>query len=154
MVKFIFLLGLKLNRAVKADKGDILVEGGFPPMEPRERDILMEGEDDEILRSLACRGKSCILPVTPPIPLRSCSMTVPAFLSDAANSFPRWVGTRYCCFYITDMAANYRSWRKILDAGVRTTYPAHGKPFPAEKLHSNLDHYSQAMNCYAFLMVE
>ncbi len=45
--------------------------------------------------------------------------------------------------YITDMAENYCSWRKILDAGVSTVYPAHGKPFPAEKMQSNLDHYSQ-----------
>jgi glyoxylase-like metal-dependent hydrolase (beta-lactamase superfamily II) len=24
------------------------------------------------------------------------------------------------------------SWRKLLDMGARTVYPAHGKPFPAD----------------------
>ena len=45
---------------------------------------------------------------------------------------------------LTDMGAkiipvpgqNYRSWRKILEADACTIYPAHGKPFPAEKMQS------------------
>jgi len=26
------------------------------------------------------------------------------------------------------------SWRKLIDIGVKKIYPAHGKPFPVEKL--------------------
>jgi glyoxylase-like metal-dependent hydrolase (beta-lactamase superfamily II) len=33
-----------------------------------------------------------------------------------------------------DMDQVRASWRKLLDAGVRVVYPAHGKPFPAETM--------------------
>jgi glyoxylase-like metal-dependent hydrolase (beta-lactamase superfamily II) len=31
-----------------------------------------------------------------------------------------------------DVQVVIASWRKLLDMGVKTIYPAHGKPFPAE----------------------
>ena len=143
LVKFIFSLGLRLNRAVKTGEGNILVEGGFPPVEPQEGDILVQGDDNEILRSLGVPGKIMHTPGHTPDSITLLLDDGSCFCGDAATSFALWLGTRYCCFYITDMAANYQTWRKMLDAGARTIYPAHGKPFPAEKLQSNLDHYSQ-----------
>jgi glyoxylase-like metal-dependent hydrolase (beta-lactamase superfamily II) len=29
-----------------------------------------------------------------------------------------------------------QSWRRLVDLGARTTYPAHGKPFPVEAIHA------------------
>jgi glyoxylase-like metal-dependent hydrolase (beta-lactamase superfamily II) len=39
---------------------------------------------------------------------------------------------------MTDMNDAYRSWEKILNAGARMIYPAHGRPFPADKLRQNM----------------
>lgn len=39
-------------------------------------------------------------------------------------------------------ATIHRSWRKLLDAGARTIYPAHGKPFPADALQRALNNGS------------
>lgn len=33
-----------------------------------------------------------------------------------------------------DIQVVKQSWRKLLDMGAKTVYPAHGKPFPAEIL--------------------
>lgn len=143
LVKFVFSLGLKLSQAVKTDDGDMLVKGGFPPVELRQGDILVDGDDDELLRSLGVPGKIIHTPGHSPDSITVLLDDGSCFCGDAATSFVPWVGTRYCCFYISDMAANYRSWRKILDAGARSIYPAHGRPFPAEKLQSNRDYYKQ-----------
>jgi glyoxylase-like metal-dependent hydrolase (beta-lactamase superfamily II) len=34
--------------------------------------------------------------------------------------------------FADDIAGVIRSWRRLLEAGARTIYPAHGKPFPAD----------------------
>jgi hypothetical protein len=61
-----------------------------------------------------------------------------AFCGDAAASFLLLAGTRYCTVFMTDMNDAYRSWGKMLDAGARMIYPAHGRPFPAGKLRQNM----------------
>lgn len=38
-----------------------------------------------------------------------------------------------------DLPRVFASWRKLLDAGARTIYPAHGTPFPAEDLGALLE---------------
>jgi len=36
--------------------------------------------------------------------------------------------------FAEDMPVLKNSWRKLIDKGVKKIYPAHGKPFPVEKL--------------------
>lgn len=55
-----------------------------------------------------------------------------AFVGDLAmNKFPlrRTPGLPV---FAEDQSAVIESWRRLLEAGARTIYPAHGKPFPAE----------------------
>ncbi len=61
-----------------------------------------------------------------------------AFCGDAASDFLLWAGLQYCTLFMTDMTASYQSWQKMLEYGAKVIYPAHGKPFPAEKLQQNL----------------
>ena len=61
-----------------------------------------------------------------------------AFCGDAAASFLLWAGTYYCTVFMTDMDEAYRSWQKMLDAGAQVIYPAHGRPFAADKLRQNM----------------
>jgi len=55
-----------------------------------------------------------------------------AFVGDLAmNRFPLRL-TPGLPIFAEDSAAVSESWRLLLEAGARTIYPAHGKPFPAE----------------------
>ena len=65
-----------------------------------------------------------------------------AFCGDAASSYLLFAGTHYGTVFMTDMEEAYRSWQKMLDAGAQTIYPAHGQPFPADKLRQNMGRIS------------
>jgi hydroxyacylglutathione hydrolase len=55
-----------------------------------------------------------------------------AFVGDLAmNMFPLRLSPGLPIFG-DDVQVVIASWRKLLDMGVKTIYPAHGKPFPAE----------------------
>ncbi len=61
-----------------------------------------------------------------------------AFVGDLAmNGFPLRRGPGAPAF-ARDMGQVHASWRKLLDAGAATIYPAHGRPFPAEVLRRQL----------------
>jgi len=42
--------------------------------------------------------------------------------------------------FADDPAAVLTSWRRLLDAGARTIFPAHGPPFPADVMRSAVAH--------------
>jgi len=56
----------------------------------------------------------------------------------AMNGLPMRIGPGMPTF-AEDVNAVYASWEKILLAGAKTIYPAHGKPFGAERLKKVLD---------------
>jgi hydroxyacylglutathione hydrolase len=61
-----------------------------------------------------------------------------ALVGDLAMSgFPLRIGPGIPVF-AESVAQVYESWDKILAAGATTIYPAHGKPFPAERLREIL----------------
>ena len=110
----------------------------FPQFSLREGDILLTSDDDQALRQLGIAGKVL---VTPGHCIDHISIALDsgeAFCGDAAASFLHWAGTRYCTVFMTDMEEAYRSWQKLLDAGAKVIYPAHGKPFLADKLSENI----------------
>ncbi len=57
---------------------------------------------------------------------------------DAAANMLWFAGTKNCVIFICDMEKYYKSWREIIAEGAKMIYPAHGKPFPVEKLETNL----------------
>jgi len=110
----------------------------FPPFILRERDILLAGDDDQVLRQLGIAGK---ILYTPGHCIDHHAIVLDsgeAFCGDAAASFLLWAGTHYCTVFMTDMEEAYRSWQKMLDAGAQVIYPAHGRPFPADRLRQNM----------------
>src|SRR5512138_923428 len=110
----------------------------FPPFTLRGRDILLAGDDNEILRRLGIAGQ---ILYTPGHSLDHISIVLDSgdvFCGDAAANFLLWAGTGYCTVFMTDMDEAYRSWQRMLDAGAQTIYPAHGQPFPADKLRRNM----------------
>jgi glyoxylase-like metal-dependent hydrolase (beta-lactamase superfamily II) len=106
----------------------------FPPFTLRRKDILLTGDDTTVLRHLGIPGT---ILYTPGHCIDHVSMildTGETFCGDAAASFLLWAGTRYCTVFMTDMEEAYRSWDKMLNSGAQMIYPAHGRPFPANKL--------------------
>ena len=64
-------------------------------------------------------------------------------VGDAAANFPQLLGTKYCVIIIKNIETYYASWRKLIAAGARQIFPAHGGPFPVEKLEQNIYKNSQ-----------
>ena len=57
-----------------------------------------------------------------------------AFVGDMAmNGLPLTIGPNLPIF-AGDISLLKNSWKKLIDKGVKKLYPAHGKPFPVEKL--------------------
>lgn len=115
----------------------------FPPVAFGKEDLIVEGDDDEMLRSLGVQGKILHTPGHSPDSISLLLDDGSCFCGDAAMSAAPWLGTRYCCIYISDMEEYYRSWQKLIVEGARTIYPAHGEPFAPEKLEQNLSYFEQ-----------
>ncbi len=128
VVLYVFLTGWSLN---------------FPPLALSDEDHVLEGDDDELLRSLGVSGRALYTPGHSPDSISLLMDDGRCFCGDAAMNNPRWLGTRYCCILMSDVGEYYASWRKMVQEGARTVYPAHGQPFPAERLEQHLDHFSQ-----------
>ncbi len=110
----------------------------FPPFTLREKDILLVGDDSRLLHELGIVGQILYTPGHCIDHLAVVLESGEAFCGDAAANFLLWAGTRYCTVFMTDMNDAYRSWEKMLHAGARMIYPAHGRPFPADKLRQNM----------------
>ncbi len=115
----------------------------FPPLELEDGDILVEKDDDQLLRSLGIPGKILHTPGHSPDSVSILLDDGTCFCGDAAMSSMQWLGLRYCCTYMANMEESYRSWRKLIDAGARTLYPAHGRPFSPARLSQYLGHFRQ-----------
>jgi glyoxylase-like metal-dependent hydrolase (beta-lactamase superfamily II) len=110
----------------------------FPPYLVRPEDILLAGDDDQLLREIGIPGRILYTPGHCIDHLSVVLDTGEAFCGDAAASFLLWAGTKYCTVFMTDMTAAYQSWQRLLEAGANVIYPAHGSPFPAVKLGQNM----------------
>jgi glyoxylase-like metal-dependent hydrolase (beta-lactamase superfamily II) len=110
----------------------------FPPFTVRGDDFLASGDDNQVLRRFGVAGQ---ILYTPGHSIDHTSIvldTGDVFCGDSAANFLLWAGTNYCTVFMTDMDQAYRSWQRMLDAGARIIYPAHGRPFPASKLHRSM----------------
>jgi hydroxyacylglutathione hydrolase len=110
----------------------------FPPYDVRQNDILISGETG--LKAIGIDLKGRILK-TPGHTVDSITVLFDdgdAVVGDAAANMLRFAGTKYCVIGLSDLDKYYRSWQKLIAAGARQIFPAHGKPFPVAKLQANL----------------
>ncbi len=115
----------------------------FPPYQSRVMDILIKGETHFKEIGIGLNGR---IIETPGHSLDSISIVFDdgdCVVGDAAANLLRFAGTKYCVIIIEDLEAYYKSWRKLISEGARQIFPAHGKPFPAEKLEQNIDKNSR-----------
>jgi glyoxylase-like metal-dependent hydrolase (beta-lactamase superfamily II) len=116
----------------------------FSPFALREKDILLSGDDNQVLRRLGVAGQVLYAPGHCIDHIAIVLDSGEAFCGDAAANFLQWAGTRYCTVFMTNMDEAYCSWQKMLDAGAHTVYPSHGRPFSAEKLRQNMGRIKNA----------
>ncbi len=110
----------------------------FQPYEVRDCDVVFQGEPE--LRQLGMELDGRIVE-TPGHTVDSVSVLFPdgaCLAGDAAANMLHFAGTKYCVIFICNMGEYYKSWQKLLDAGAKRIFPAHGKPYSAEKLRQNL----------------
>jgi len=111
-------------------------EGNFPPLKLTERDIVIDGDNDDFLKGIGIDG---VILHTPGHTTTRDSISVllsdgSAFVGDAAMNFLRWTGVGHRPIYIEDINTVYESWWKLRERGARVIYPSHGRPFSATKL--------------------
>lgn len=110
----------------------------YPPFALRPQDLRVAGDDDRLLREVGVAGRILTTPGHSVDHLALVLDDGSTFCGDAAASFLLWAGTHYCTIFMTDMEAAYESWARMLAAGAKTIYPAHGRPFAAQKLRRNM----------------
>jgi len=109
-------------------------EFGYPGYIVRENDIVLTGDDDELLHSIGVDG---VILHTPGHTDDSVSVILAdgsAFVGDVAMNFLKVCCIKYRPIFVHDMPEVRESWERVLDAGAVTIYPAHGKPFDTGKL--------------------
>jgi glyoxylase-like metal-dependent hydrolase (beta-lactamase superfamily II) len=110
----------------------------FPPYRVRDCDIVVAG--DMGLREIGIPLDGTIIE-TPGHTVDSISILFDdgdCLIGDAASNFLQFLGAKYCVIFMTDIGAYYESWEKVIAAGGRRIFPAHGAPFTADKLKANL----------------
>ncbi|MFC4541373.1 MBL fold metallo-hydrolase [Halosolutus amylolyticus] len=114
----------------------------FPPVTLRDDDMLVDGDDDQLLRELGIDGTILETPGHTPDSISVLLDDGTLFCGDAAMSRPLWAGIKYHTIFITDVDQYYESWQKILGSGAKRVYPAHGDPFDVERLREHMGAYS------------
>ncbi|HSQ62892.1 MAG TPA: MBL fold metallo-hydrolase [Polyangiaceae bacterium] len=143
---------IALLRKTKADFDRHWRAHEFPPYTRRESDVLIEGETNLEDIGIGLRGR---IIETSGHTNDSISVLLEdgsCFVGDAAANLPALAGTRYCVILLEDIEEYYRSWDKLIRAGARRIFPAHGEPFSVERLRrhrgdirrSDMVHYSPA----------
>ncbi|MBI5118134.1 MBL fold metallo-hydrolase [Candidatus Poribacteria bacterium] len=106
----------------------------FPPVHLRGKDIVIKGDDNELLRSLGINGK---IIHTPGHTSDSISVILDdgsALVGDAAMNFMKFCLIGHKPIYVNDRKQTSQSWLKLKREGAKLIYPSHGKPFNAEEL--------------------
>jgi glyoxylase-like metal-dependent hydrolase (beta-lactamase superfamily II) len=107
---------------------------GFPPVDLSINDIIIFGDNDTLLPELGIDGE---ILETPGHTADSISVLLSdgsLFAGDAVMNILRLCGTRYQPIYAENYEEVNQSREKLKEKGARMIYPAHGSPFPIERL--------------------
>lgn len=122
------------TRFALACYGLVHKEYTFPPLALTDRDIVIEGDNDGVLKGIGVDG---VILHTPGHTTDSISVLLSdgsAFVGDVAMNFLWWTGIGHRPIVVEDINVVYESWRKLQDRGAKVIYPSHGRAFPATEL--------------------
>jgi glyoxylase-like metal-dependent hydrolase (beta-lactamase superfamily II) len=113
-----------------------IFHGGFayPAFVPRETDLIVTGDNGDILRGIGING---VIVSTPGHTDDSISVVLAdgsAFVGDVAMNFFGICGLEHRPIYVKDIDQVYESWKHLQEFGAVTIYPSHGEPFGASEL--------------------
>jgi len=126
-----------VNRRIKVIFGLFSLfhkEFKFPPLTISDNDILIEQDNTGVLKAIGLEGQILSTPGHTSDSISVILSTGQAFIGDAAMNFLPGSGIHYRPIYIKDIQEVYESWKKLKRCGVKILYPAHGAPFPIERL--------------------
>ena len=106
----------------------------FPPVTLGEKDILLRGDDFDILKSIGVDGKILYTPGHCRDSISVLLSDGSAFVGDVAMNFLRFTGIKHRPVYVEDINAVHESWQRLLEEGARVIYPAHVKSFSVQEL--------------------
>jgi glyoxylase-like metal-dependent hydrolase (beta-lactamase superfamily II) len=106
----------------------------FPSLTLSDNDILIEQDNTEVLKLIGLEGQILSTPGHTSDSISVVLSTGQAFIGDAAMNFLPGSGIHYRPIYIKNLQEVYESWKKLKRCGAKILYPAHGVPFPIERL--------------------
>lgn len=115
---------------------------GYSPVTLDDDDIIVADDDDDILRTLGIEGRIIYTPGHTDDSLSVILTNGDAFVGDACMNIFGFLHYRPIVLY--DSGLVFESWRRIIESGAKTIYPAHGKPFAVEALIRCLKRYAPA----------
>lgn len=114
---------------------------GYPPVTPGEDDVILDGDNAQVLRALGFDAEVIVTPGHTGDSISVVTSDGRVFCGDAAMNFLSFSGAQLRPIFVSDEDEIFVSWRKMLDHGARVIYPAHGEPLPAERLAASLQKF-------------
>jgi len=106
----------------------------FSPLIIGENDIILTGDDLDLLKSIGINGKILHTPGHSQDSISVILSDGNAFVGDVAMNFLRLTGIGHRPIYVEDINIVYESWQRLIEQGAKVIYPSHGKPFYAREL--------------------
>ena len=114
----------------------------YSPVTFDDDDIIVADHDDDVLKTLGIGGRILYTPGHTDDSLSVLLANGDAFVGDACMNIVSLLHYRPVAMHNSDRV--FESWRKIIESGAKTIYPAHGKPFAVEGLIRSMERYAPA----------
>jgi glyoxylase-like metal-dependent hydrolase (beta-lactamase superfamily II) len=109
-------------------------EFSYPGLTAAENSVHIAGDNFDFLKSIGIEGKILHTPGHSNDSISVVLSDGTAFVGDAAMNFLNFCRIKYRPIFIEDIDSVFLSWKKLLEHGSKWIYPAHGRPFSADKL--------------------
>lgn len=106
----------------------------FPPLMLSAGDVVLDGDDDSLLKGLGIDGVILHTPGHTRDSISALLSDGSAFVGDAAMNFLWWTGIGHRPIVVEDIEMVYATWQKLRECGARVIYPSHGRLFAATEL--------------------
>jgi hydroxyacylglutathione hydrolase len=110
----------------------------FEPLFLTDRDFIVDDDEPHLLPRIGIDAEILYTPGHSSDSISVITSSGKAFCGDAAMNYLNFASCRHRPIYLADEQLVFASWQKILEKGARIFYPAHGKPFGAERLVNSL----------------